>query len=111
MELSSSMIKKFLMFLEMELSSHKFLLYFRRELSEHKIKKNKTAFKGFLYFGKWNFLAPSLKSFLYFRGELAKAWKSKISHYLLVEREILKHKRKRKKFLVRSLIKKQNFLN
>ena len=28
--------------------------------------------KDFLYFGKWNFLAPSLKLFLYFRRELAK---------------------------------------
>ena len=28
--------------------------------------------KDFLYFGKWNFLATSLKLFLYFRRELAK---------------------------------------
>ena len=27
--------------------------------------------KDFLYFGKWNFLVPSLKIFLYFRRELA----------------------------------------
>ena len=34
-------------------------------------KIRKTLFlKRFLYFGKWDFLASSLKNFLYFKGEL-----------------------------------------
>ena len=67
--------------------------------------KRKLLLKSFLYFGKWNFLAPSLKTFLYFRRELAKAEKSKLSHLLLVERELFRDKCKIKKFLILSLIK------
>ena len=35
-------------------------------------KKKNSLLKHFLYFGKWNFLAPGLKHFSYFWGELAK---------------------------------------
>ena len=36
-------------------------------------KNEKNSFlNSFLYFGKWNFLATSLKNFLYFRKELTK---------------------------------------
>ena len=35
-------------------------------------KKKNSLLKHLLYFGKWNFLAPGLKHFSYFWGELAK---------------------------------------
>ena len=75
-----------------------------------KSKKN-PLIKSFLYLGKWNFLASSLKIFLIFQEATWKAWKSKISHFLFVERELFKHKHKRNKFLLLFLIKKQDILN
>ena len=40
---------------------------------KQKEKKKKTLLKNFLYFRKWNFLVPRLKTFLYFRRELTKS--------------------------------------
>ena len=55
----------------MELS--KKFSYISGEHSQSSINKKKTLRKKFLYFGKWNLLALSLKNFLYFkRRELAK---------------------------------------
>ena len=108
MELSSSKIKKFLIFLEMKLCRLIFFLYFRKEVQACKIKKRLQ--KNFLYFGKWNFIALRLKNF-YISGGNLQSLKIKISHILFLETELFKHKCKRKKFLVLSLIKKQNFLN
>ena len=88
MELSSSKIKKFLIFHEIEFSGPKLKkLYFLnksfsyilenrtflkktsyisgRNFLSSKNKKNQLR-KNFLYFGKWNFLTPRLKKFLYF---------------------------------------------
>ena len=48
-------------------------LYFRNNFPSSKSEKkqqNKQILKCFLYFGKWNFLAPNLKNFLCFRNEL-----------------------------------------
>ena len=47
---------------------------------------------------------------LYFRKALAKAENQRF-HIFCLLRELFKYKRKRKKFLILSLIKKQNFLN
>ena len=54
--------------------------------------------------------SPKLKNFLYFRRELAKP-ENQTFHIACLLRELLKYRRKRKKFLILSLIKKQNFLN
>ena len=61
MELFSSKIKNFFIFAEIELSSLTF----------------------FLYFWKWNCLAPTLKIVLYFRKKLAKPEKKKIHIFRL----------------------------
>ena len=58
MKLRSFDLKRILLFTEMELSSFIFFLYFRRQLSE--LEKKNPVWKNFLYFGNWNFLAPSL---------------------------------------------------
>ena len=58
-ELSSSKIKKYPIFPEIELSNLIFFLYFRKELSE--LEKKTYSENFFLYLGKWNFLAPSIK--------------------------------------------------
>ena len=55
------------------------------------------------YLRKRNFLVLSLKSFLYFRKELARHENKKILIFLL------KHKRKRRKFLILFVIKKFHF--
>ena len=59
--------------------------------------------------------SPNLELLLYSRSELEKPGNQKnfifLSHFLFVERELFKHKHKRKKFLILSLIKKRNFLN
>ena len=56
-------------------------LYFRKQIPLKKhisgsnflsSKKKNSLLKHLLYFGKWNFLAPGLKHFSYFWGELAK---------------------------------------
>ena len=70
MELSSSNIKKFIIFPEIELSSLIFFLYFREKFSKFKKLKKQTLKKNFLYFGKWNFLAPSLKNSYISEGSL-----------------------------------------
>ena len=70
--------KHFLLFWKQK-SRKKFFIFQETELSYSsgsnfqslKSKKN-PLLKNFSYFGKWNFLAPSLKNFLYFRRELAK---------------------------------------
>ena len=83
-------------------------LYFssfsRSNFSSSKSKKN-PLLKSLSYFHKWNFLAPSLKNFLYFRRELAISKNQKFILFLF------KYKRKRKTFLILFLIKKQNFLS
>ena len=66
-----------------------------------KSKKN-PLLKCFLYFEKWNFLAPSLKN-LYFRKELA------VNQKFLIF--LFEHNQKRKKFLIPFLMNKRNFLN
>ena len=63
--------KKFLIFLEMEVSSLIFFLYFRRELSELKTYPEK-------YYGKWNF--P--KKLFYISGGTYKAPKPKFLIFL-----------------------------
>ena len=75
MKLSSSKIKKVFTFPKMKLFSLAFFLYFRKKLSKFE-QKRLTLKKIILflapklkkfYFRKWNFLAPRLKNFLYFR--------------------------------------------
>ena len=69
-------------FQEMKLPSLISFLYFRKELSKLEKIKIITLKFFFLYFGKWNFLAPRLKRFLYFKREFVKpkSKKSKISY-------------------------------
>ena len=76
MELSGCNIKKFLIFSQKKAF---LILWKSRKNSLHFRKRNFLIFqetetlKSFLYFmnfGKWYFLAPSLKNFLYFRKEL-----------------------------------------
>ena len=80
MELSSSKIKKFCIFQEMELFNHNIevLIFYQKsfsyilgigtflkKLSELEKLKN-PLYKNVLYFGKWNFLAPkNLLKFFY----------------------------------------------
>ena len=61
--------------------------------------------KFFYISGKWNFLTTSLKVLCIFQKKLA--WSKNQKVFV----SVFKHKRKRKKFLIISLIKKQNFLN
>ena len=91
MEFSDSNIKKFLIFLGNGNPEKTSYIFSKESLS--------------YISGKWNFLTTSLKNFLYFRKELARPENQKKS--ILV----FKHKRKRKRFLILFLIKKQNFLN
>ena len=68
------------------------------ELSSPKIKKflssrnrKNLLCKNFLYFRKWNFLAPSLKTLnfvLYFRRELAEPKKSALKKFLIFLQKI-----------------------
>ena len=51
-----------------------------RNFPSSKNKKN-PLIKSFLHFDKWNFLATSLKNFLYFRKKLEKE-KKKVSYTL-----------------------------
>ena len=80
------------------------ILYFSISGSNFPCSKNekKKLLKCFLYFGKWNFLASSLKNFLYFRRELARPENRK--KFILV----FKRKRKGKKFLILFLIKEHD---
>ena len=81
MELSSYNVKKFLIFSqkkvvifqEME-TSKKFFIFQETELShisaenfQARKMKRKPLLKCFLYFGKWNFLAPGLKNLCFWR--------------------------------------------
>ena len=73
--------KKFFIFEETEIPKRNFVLFQETEtlkktsyisgsdFPNSKYKKN-PLLKSFLYFGKWNFLAPSLKNLLYFRSNL-----------------------------------------
>ena len=96
MKLSSSNIKKFLRFSQkktvviiQEMETRKNSSCFRKRnflifqetdtLKKHisgsnflSSKKKNSPLKHLLYFGKWSFLAPGLKHFSYFWGELAK---------------------------------------
>ena len=54
------------------------LLYFKKQLFEPK-DKTKPTLKMFLYFRKWNFLAPSLKNLLYFNKEFTKPENKKMT--------------------------------
>ena len=79
MELSGCNVKKFLIFSQKKAclifrETEKELFYisgnflhFKKLLSELKKKKKHPPLKNSLYFGKYNFLATSLKNFLYFR--------------------------------------------
>ena len=68
----------------MEISSFIFLLY--EKWKKKKKKKKNTLWKNFLYFAKWNFLAPSLKNLLNFRKEL-KSLKIKKKSYTFPYKE------------------------
>ena len=70
-----------------------FLIFLKMELS---CLKNKKLLKKCLIFWEMEFLATSLKNFLYFRGIL----KKKSSNFLFVERKLVKHKYQTKKFLI-----------
>ena len=59
----------FLIFQETEILEN--LFYFRKQLS--------VLLKCFLYLRKWNVLVPNLRNFLYFRKELTKSEKWKVS--------------------------------
>ena len=83
--------KRILLFQEMELS---YIL--GRNFSSLKNKKA-PLWKFFLYFRKWNFVAPSLENFLFFRRELAKPENQNFPFFFF--------------FLIPFLKKKQNFLN
>ena len=67
----------------------KLLIFQEGTLRARKINQ---IWKNFLFFGKWNFLAPSLKN-LYFRRKLAKLEKTKssshISRWLLIKCKIV----------------------
>ena len=120
MELSSPKIKKslyfskkaFLIFQETKLFKRTFYIS-RGNFQSSKNKKN-LLWKIFWYFGKWNFLASSLKNSYISWGNLQIL---KIKHlylfsdFLFVETKLFKHKCKRKKFLILSLTHMQNFLN
>ena len=56
------------------------------ERSSLKIKSIPIFFKKIflLDFGKWNFLAPTLKNFLYFRWKLSKLQKEKKSTLIII---------------------------
>ena len=62
----------------MEISSPKNKTFHEVTLRSQKIKKIHLKY----FFGKYNFLAPSLKNFLYFRGELAKPENQKFLIFL-----------------------------
>ena len=64
--------------------------------------------KVFLLFREMKLSSSSLKHF-FFQEEFPKP-ERKFNILLFVEKETFKHKRKRKKFLILFLIKKQNFL-
>ena len=121
--LSSSSEKKFTSkngkwkFLALELTKfscflkRKLFLYFLETETSFPFKTLlKTLLKTVLYLGRSKFLSTSLKSF-HISGGTCKSRESNISQFLFVEWELFKHKCKRKKFLILSLIKKQNFRN
>ena len=66
MELSSSKIKKFLIFPEMQLSSFIFFSYFRKELSKFE-KSKKTTLKKFLIFREIKIFLPQAQKTLIFQ--------------------------------------------
>ena len=66
MKLSCSKIKTFLIFPEMEFLASYFSYISGLNFPSSKNKKSLSE-KTLLYFGKWDFLTPSLKNFLYFR--------------------------------------------
>ena len=59
-----------------------FSLYFRTELSKLKKQAKTSSLKNSVYLEKWNFLVIRLKSFLYFRSELAKPKNQKFLIFL-----------------------------
>ena len=89
------------MFLETELSNSKNKRLQQLTFRAQKVKKKTRSEK---ISGEWNFLALSLKNLLYFRRSI------QIQKIKFV-REFFKQNRKRKKFFIFSLTKKQNFLN
>ena len=79
------------------------LLYFKKRKSEKSYyisssqnEKNPQLIHNFIS-GKWNFQAPSLKNFLYFKRELAKP---ENFTFLFVVRELFQNKCKRKRFFI-----------
>ena len=77
--------KVFLIFLQMELSSPKIKKFLSSRNRKNLLRKN------FLYFRKWNFLPPSLKTlkfFLNFRRELAEPKKSALKKFLIFLQKI-----------------------
>ena len=62
-------------------------------------KMKKKLLKCFLYFGKWNFLATSSKSSLYFRKELAKPENKKFHIFCLLRENFSNISAKQKSFL------------
>ena len=79
-------------------------------------KLKKCNLKEFLIFRSLKLSSPKLKRTSYISGGNLQSLKLRnvlylISHVLFAERELFKHKNKRKKFLILSLIKKKNFLS
>ena len=60
-------------------------------------KSKKNCSKIISYNGKWNFLAPSLKNFLYFRRESAKSENQKFHIFYLMREIFLNMRAKEKK--------------
>ena len=106
---------KFLILQETDLSSRK-----KKKIQEgtpelEKIKKKTLLWKNALYLGKWDFLAQAYKTYYISGGNLQrlkiKTFFYFFTYFLFVEKEVFKHKCKRKLLLILSLIKKQNFVH
>ena len=102
------------------METQKYSLYFRKHKplksclgSKHPISKNKKnpLLKNFLYFRKWNFLGFTLRNFLIFQEVNLQGLKTRNFTFFVAVRDVFKYKGKREKFLILSLIEKQNFLN
>ena len=106
MGLSSSNIKKFLIFSQRKAGNgnpeknsfyfkkQNFLLFWEITFQARKNKKN-----SLLYFGNWNFLVTSLKNFLYFSRELEKPEKQKFHIFCLLRENFSNISTKEKSFL------------
>ena len=104
-------LKNFFMFRKTDLS-----LIFQEVTFWAWKKKTKPILKMFVMFQEMELFSQKIRNFLIFQQRTCKVWKTRnflyfFKHVLIVEREFFKHKRKRKKFPILFLIKKQSFLN